>query len=176
MASARLPVLTYLGDFLDDPELCALTCSERMRWDHSALQRQTRKDGQPFVLLLSGRAECPHDGERAYELLNRVHIAPFVGECFWGGGYELDVRFHVDFRSSRRDLPLLCRAVEAYLGRLRDLSGVQVLRETFTFRDEFTGHRLGDDGAYHRFDIPRRVLEKVTRQCRRARPWDMDFV
>ena len=98
-----------------------------------------------------------------------------MGECFWGGGHELDVRFHVEFRSSRRDLPLLCRAVETYLDRLRALSGVQVLRETFTFRDEFTGHRLGDDGAYHRFDIPRRVFDKVTPQGRRARPWDMDF-
>ena len=64
MASACLPVLTYLGDFLDDPELCALACSERMRWDRSALQRQTRKDGQLLVLLLSGRAECRHDWER----------------------------------------------------------------------------------------------------------------
>ncbi len=175
MASACLPVLTYLGDFLDDPKLCALACSERMRWDRSALQRQTRKDGQLHFLLLSGRAECRHDCERADALLDRVHIAPFVGESSWGGGHELDVRFHIEFRSSRRDLPLLCRAVEAYLGRLRDLSGVQVLRETFTFRDEFTGHRLGDDGAYHRFDIPRRVFEKVTRHCRRARPWDTNF-
>ena len=48
MASACLAdeVLTHLGDFLDDHELCALACSERLRWDRSALQRQTRKDEQ----------------------------------------------------------------------------------------------------------------------------------
>ena len=75
MASACLPVLTYLGDFLDDPELCALACSERMRWDRSALQRQTRKDGQLLVLLLSGRAECRDDCERAAVQLGGVNVS-----------------------------------------------------------------------------------------------------
>ena len=58
MASARLAdeVLTHLGDFLDDPGLCALACSERMRWDRSSLQRQTRKDEQLHFLQLRGNA------------------------------------------------------------------------------------------------------------------------
>ena len=92
-----------------------------------------------------------------------------------GRRHELDLRFHVEFCSSRRDLPLLCLAVETWLGRLQAMSDTHVLRETLTFLDEFTGDRLYDDGAYHRFDIPRRVFDKVTRHCRRARPWDMDF-
>ena len=178
MAIARLPdgVLAHLGDYLDDAGLCMHACSERDRWARSALQRQTRKDGQLQFLLLSGIAECPIDCERAFELLNSDVIAPFVGECTWGEGrQEPDPRFHVNFRSSRRDLPLLCRAVETFLDGLQALIDAHVLRETFTFSDEFTGMRLLDDGACHRIDIPRRVLDKVTRQCRRARPWDMDF-
>ena len=178
MASARLAdeVLTHLGDFLDDPELCALACSERMRWDRSSLQRQTRKDEQLHVLLLSGRAECRDDCECAAVQLGGVNVEPFLGECFWGGRHELDLRFHVEFCSSRRDLPLLCLAVETWLGRLQAMSDMHVLRETLTFHDEFTGDRRYDDGAYHRFDIPRRVFDKVARHCRRARPWDMDFI
>ena len=164
MASARLAdeVLTHMGDFLDDPGLCALACSERMRWDRSSLQRQTRKDEQLHVLLLSGRAECRDDCERAALQLGGVNVEPFLGECFWGGRHELDLRFHVEFCSSRRDLPLLCLAVETWLGRLQAMSDMHVLRETLTFHDEFTGDRLYDDGAYHRFDIPRRVFDKVT--------------
>ena len=64
--------------------------------------------------------------------------------------------------------------METFLDGLRALIDAHLLRETLTFSDEFTGMRLMDDGACHRIDIPRRVLDKVTRQCRRARPWDMD--
>ncbi len=51
MASACLAdeVLTHLGDFLDDHALCALACSERLRRDRSAPQRQTRKDEQEQI-------------------------------------------------------------------------------------------------------------------------------
>ena len=177
MAIARLPagVLSHLGDYLDDAGLCMHASSERDRWAHSARQRQARKDGQLQFLLLSGVAECASDCDRACELLSGDAIAPFVGECTWGeGGQEPDPRFHVNFRASRRDLPLLCRAVETFLDGLRALIDAHLLRETLTFSDEFTGMRLMDDGACHRIDIPRRVLDKVTRQCRRARPWDMD--
>ena len=174
MAIARLPagVLSHLGDYLDDAGLCMHACSERDRWARSAPQRQARKDGQLQFLLLSGVAECASDCDRACELLSGGAIAPFVGECTWGEGG--DPRFHVNFRASRRDLPLLCRAVETFLGGLLGLVDAHILRETLTFSDEFSGMRLMDDGDYHRVDIPRRVLEKVTWRCQKARPWDMD--
>ena len=172
MAFARLPagVLSHLGDYLDDAGLCTHASSERDRWAHSARQRQARKDGQLQFLLLSGVAECAGDCDGACALLSGGAIAPFVGECTWGEGG--DPRFHVNFRASRSDLPLLCRAVETFLDGLRALIDAHLLRETLTFSDEFTGMRLMDDGACHRIDIPRRVLEKVTRRCQKARPWD----
>ena len=174
MAFARLPagVLSHLGDYLDDAGLCMHACSERDRWARSARQRQARKDGQLQFLLLTGLAECDSDCNRAGVLLNSDAIATFVEDSTWGEGG--DPRFHVNFRASRSDLPLLCRAVETFLDGLRGLIDAHLLRETLTFSDEFTGMRLMDDGAWHRVDIPRRVLEKVTRQCRKARPWDMD--
>ena len=70
--------------------------------------------------------------------------------------------------------PLLCRAVETFLEGRRGLVDAHILREILTFSDEFSGMRLMDDGDYHRVDIPRRVLEKVTWRCQKARPWDMD--
>ena len=60
MAGARLAdeILTHMGEFMDDPGLCALACSERMRWDRSSLQRQTRKNEQLQFLQLRGHTEC----------------------------------------------------------------------------------------------------------------------
>ncbi len=87
MAGARLAdeILAHRGDFLDDPGLCALACSERIRWDRSFLQRQTRKDKQLLFLQLRGHADCPRDCERAAELLDRIWI--FVSDCHWGSPY-----------------------------------------------------------------------------------------
>ena len=166
MASACLAdeVLTHLGDFLDDRALCALACSERLRWDRSASQRQTRKDEQLYFLQLQGNAECAWDCERAAELLD--HVAPFVGECFWGGPSDLrpDVGFHIEFLSSRSNLPQLHRAVKTFLLGLRGLDDLHVLSETLTFHDEYTGDRTFDDGARHQADILRRLSQKLV-QC-----------
>ena len=116
MAGARLAdeILTHMGDFLDDPGLCALACSERMRWDRSSLQRQTRKDEQLLFLQLRGHAECPRDCERAAGLLGRIWI--FVSDCFWGAPCECrpGVFFHIEFVSRRCDLPQLHRAVKNF--------------------------------------------------------------
>ena len=179
MVSAGLAdeVLTHLGDFLDDHALCALACSERLRWDRSAPQRQTRKDEQEQILQLLGRAECCHDCERATRLLCFASVAPFVGECFWGTNDDRypDVWFHLEFRSSRRNLPLLRRAVKTFLRGLRALSDLHVLRETLTFRDEFTGDRLRDDGAQHQGDILRQVFDKVTWCAKDVEPYPHNF-
>ena len=177
MASARLAdeVLTHLGDFLDDPELCALACSERMRWDRSSLQRQTRKDEQLHFLQLRGNAECPWDCERAAGLLDRV--APFVSECFWGGTRDLrpDVWFHIEFVSSHSDLPQLHRAVKTFLLGLRGLEDLHVLNETLTFHDEYTGYRTFDAGSRHQADIPRRLSQKLVRRATVLEPYPHNY-
>ena len=43
-------ILTHLGDFLDDQALCALASTERLRWEESDSQRQTRKNEQAQFL------------------------------------------------------------------------------------------------------------------------------
>ena len=167
MAGARLAdeILTYMGDFLDDPGLCALACSERMRWDRSSLQRQTRKDEQLHFLQLRGDAKCPRDCERAAELLDRIWL--FVSECFWGGpcGRRSGVYFHIEFVSSHRDLPQLHRAVKTFLLGLRGLGDLHVLSETLTFHDEYTGYQTFDAGSRHQADILRRLSQKIVRRA-----------
>ena len=67
--------------------------------------------------------------------------------------------------SSRQTLPLLRRALKAFLRDLRDMDDLHVLRETLTFHDEFFfGDRTRDDGAQRRADLPRRFYDKVTRR------------
>ena len=178
MASACLAdeVLTHLGDFLDDHALCALACSERLRWDRSASQRQTRKDEQKQVLQLQGNAEWPWDCERAAELLDR--IAPFVSGCFWGRPSELlpDVGFfHIEFISSRSDIPQLHRAVKTFLLGLRGLDDLHVLSETLTFRDEYTGDRTFDDGVRHEADILHRLFQKLIQCAKDVEPYLHNF-
>ena len=173
MASACLAdeVLTHLGDFLDDRALCALACSERLRWDRSASQRQTRKDEQLYFLQLQGNAECAWDCECAAEL--QEDVAPFVRECFWGGPNDLrpDVWFHIEFISSRSDLPQLPRAVKTFLLGLRGLDDLHVLSETLTFHDEYTGYRTFDDGVRHEADILRRLFQKLIRCATVVEPY-----
>ena len=175
MASARLSdeVLALLGDFLDDAGLCALAGSERVSWERSCLQMQTRRE-QVHVILLTGTAFDREDCECAALQLAGPKVEPFVGECVWGGRYELYMRFHVEFCSTRSNLRLLRLAVEAWLGRLEKMSDMQSLRESLTFHDEYTGY--GRQGAYDRTDIPRRVVDKLIPYSRRMRPWDNDFI
>ena len=71
---------------------------------------------------------------------------------------------HLEFRCSRQNLPLLRQAVKAFLHDLRYMDDLHVLRENLTFRHEFTGDRLYDDGAQHRAYISRRFYDKVTRR------------
>ena len=175
MASAGLAdeVLTHLGDFLDDHALCALACSERLRQDRSAPQRQTRKDEQEQILQLLGNAECAWDCERAAQLLDHVRIEPFVEECFWGSDDDLrpDVWFHIEFRSSRRKLPQLCQAVKRFLLGLRGLDDLHVLSETLTFHHEYTGYRTFNDGVRHEADILRRLFQKLIRCATVVEPY-----
>ena len=118
--------MTSLGDLLDDKTLCAMAFAERLRQDRSASQRQTRKDEQEQILRRMGRAECPVDCERVAGLLYVSSIAPFVVECFWDSDEEAhrlpDVLLHLEFRCSRYNLPLLRRALEAFLRDLHNLA------------------------------------------------------
>ena len=65
MASARLSdeCLALFGDFLDDAGLCALAGAERVSWERSCVQRQTRKE-QVHVVLLTATAFCQEDRQR----------------------------------------------------------------------------------------------------------------
>ena len=163
MPIARLAdeVFALLGDFSDDPELCALTCSDRARWESSASQRQIRKDGQMLYLQLEGRAECPLDCERAAELLDRIEF--YVCECFWGRDDDRypDVSFHIEFCTIRGNISGLRRALRKFLTELGDMDDLHVLRETLTFRDEYTVERIYDDGEYHKADILHRLPQKL---------------
>ena len=176
MANARLAdeVLTYMGDFLDDPGLCALACSERMRWDRSSLQRQTRKDEQLLFLQLRGHADCPRDCERAAELLDRIWI--FVSDCHWGAPYccRSDVYFHIEFVSRRCDLPQLHRAVKTYLLRLRGLP-LRTLSETLHFHDEYSGFWTFDGGTRRHADLLCRLSRKLVRRAAVSEPYRHNY-
>ena len=65
--------------------------------------------------------------------------------------------------SSRQNLPLLRRTLKAFLRDLHGLADLHVLNETLTFREEYTGERLYDNGAQHRADIALRFYDKVRR-------------
>ena len=159
---------------MDDPGLCALACSERMRWDRSSLQRQTRKDEQLLFLQLRGHADCPRDCERAAELLNRIWI--FVSDCHWGSPYccGSDVYFHIEFVSRRRDLPLLHRAIKTFLLRLRGLH-LRTLSETLNFHDEYSGFWTFDGGTRRHADLLCRLSWKLVRRAAVSEPYRHNY-
>ena len=172
MASDRLAriaddMFMGLGSLLDDKTLCEMACAERLCWDRSASERQMREDEQQQILELMGRAECHEDCERVTGLLHSSSIAAFVVENFWHSDGESqrfsDVLFHLEFRCSRQNLPLLRRTLKAFLRDLHGLADLHVLNETLTFREEYTGERLYDNGAQHRADIALRFYDKVRR-------------
>ena len=117
-----------------------------------------------LYLQLEGRAECPLDCERAAELLDRIEF--YVCECFWGRDDDRypDVSFHIEFCTCRGDISGLRKALRKFLTELEDLDDLHVLRETLTFRDEYTGERIPDDGEYHKVDILRRLPHKLARR------------
>ena len=176
MAGARLAdeILTHMGDFLDDLGLCALACSERMRWDRSSLQRQTRKDEQLLFLQLRGHAECPRDCERAAGLLGRIWI--FVSDCYWGAPCDCrpGVYFHIEFVSRRCDLPLLHQAVKTYLLRLRGLH-LRTLSETLNFENEYSGFWTFDGGARRHADLLCRLSRKLVRRAAVSEPYRHNY-
>ncbi len=154
-----------LGPFLDDKTLCETARAERVCWDRSASERQMRENEQQQTLKLMGRAECQEDCQRVVGLLYSSNIAPFVVENFWhpdGESHQFpDVLLHLEFRSSRQNLPLLRRALKAFLRDLHNLADMHVLTETLTFREEYTGQRLYDNGTQHRADIALRFYDRV---------------
>ena len=154
-----------MSPFLDDKTLCAMACAERLCLDSSASERQMREDEQQQTLELMGRAECHEDCQRVAGLLYASSIAPYVVENFWHSDDEShpfpDVLLHLEFRCSRQNLPLLRRALKAFLRDLHCLADMHVLTDTLTFREEYTGQRLYDNGAQHRADIALRFYDRV---------------
>ena len=130
--------------------------------DKCASEKQMRYKQQQ-TLQLMGRAQCHQDCQRVVRLLYASNVAPFVFENFWhsNDNYFPDVLVHLEFRCSRQNLPLLCRALAAFLQDLCYLSDMHVLTETLTFREEYTGQRLFDNGAQHRADIALRFYDRV---------------
>ena len=130
--------------------------------DCSASEKQMR-DKQQQTLQLMGRAQCHQDCQRVVRLLYASNVAPFVFENFWHSNddYFPDVLLHLEFRCSRQNLPLLCRALEAFLQDLCYLPDMHVLTETLTFCEDYTGQRLYDNGTQHRADIALRFYDKV---------------
>ena len=130
--------------------------------DKCASEKQMQ-DKQQQTVQLMGRAQCHQDCQRVVRLLYASSVAPFVFENFWHSNddYFPDVLLHLEFRCSRQNLPLLCRALEAFLQDLCDLSDMHVLTETLTFREEYTGQRLFDNGAQHRAEIALRFYDRV---------------
>ena len=123
------------------------------------------------TLRLMGRAECEEDCSRAVTLLYASSVAPFVSQSFWSHDEHCpDVVLNLEFRCSRQDLPLLCHALVAYLQDLCSLTDMHALTETLTFREEYTGQRLYDNGTQHRGDIALRFYDRV----RNAIPWGQD--
>ena len=100
-----------------------------------------------------------------------------MGECFWGSPSDLrpDVGFHIEFLSSRSNLPQLHRAVKTFLLGLRGLDDLHVLSETLTFHDEYTGDRTFDDGVRHEADILRRLFQKLIRCATVVEPYPRNF-
>ena len=132
--------------------------------DRSASEKQMRQDEQQQTLELIGRAECHQDCQRVVRLLYASNVAPFVFENFWHSDDDRfpDVLLHLEFRCSRYNLPLLRRALEAFLRDLHNLADMHVLTDTLTFREDYTGQRLYDNGTQHRAVIALRFYDRVS--------------
>ena len=130
--------------------------------DRSASEKQMW-DKRQQTLQLMGRAGCHKDCQRVVRLLYASNVAPFVFENFWHSDDDRfpDVLLHLEFRCSRQNLPLLRRALKAFLRDLHNLAEMHVLTDTLTFREEYTGQHLYDNGAQHRADIALRFYDKV---------------
>ena len=110
-----------------------------------------------------GRANSHKDCQRLVRLLYASRAAPFVFENFWHSDDEYfpDVLVHLEFRCSRQNLSRLRWALEAFLQNLCNLPELNVLADTLTFSEDYTGQRLYDRGNQHRANFALRFYSNV---------------
>ena len=109
----------------------------------SASDRASQKlqDNAQQIVQLMGRANSHRDCQRLVRLLDASRAAPFVYETFWHSDDEYfpDVSVHLEFRCKPQDLSRLCWAVESLLQDLCNVPELNVLTDTLTFTEEYSG-------------------------------------
>ena len=115
------------------------------------------------TVQLMGRAQSHRDCQELIRLLYASRAAPFVFENFWHSDDEYfpDVLVHLEFRCSRQNLSRLCWSVESFLQNLCNLPELNVLADTLTFSEEYSGQRLYDRGNQHRANFALRFYSSV---------------
>ena len=142
------------------------TCAQLAPVDTpSASDRASQKlqDNAQQIVQLMGRANTHRDCQRLVRLLDASRAAPFVFENFWHSDDEYfpDVVVSVEFRCSRQDLSRLCWAIESLLQDLCNIPELNVLTDTLTFSEEYSGQRLYDRGNQHRANFALRFYKYV---------------
>ena len=131
----------------------------------SASDRASQKlqDNAHQIVQLMGRANSHRDCQRLVRLLDASRAAPFVYENFWHSDDEYfpDVVVSVEFRCSRQDLSRLCWAIESLLQDLCNVPELNVLTDTLTFSEEYSGQRMYDRGNQHRANFALRFYKYV---------------
>ncbi len=131
----------------------------------SASDRASQKlqNNAQQIVQLMGRANSHRDCQRLVRLLDASRAAPFVFENFWHSDDEYfpDVVVSVEFRCSRQDLSRLCWAIESLLQDLCNVPELNVLTDTLTFSEEFSGQRMYDRGNQHRANFALRFYKYV---------------
>ncbi len=163
-------LVTGISLYLDDRTLCRLSCAERLTHSLTCEQRQHQQQEQPLTVRLKGRTECDMDCASIALLLQYSETAPVVSQVFWVDDAEtiFDKLLHVEFSCQRKTLLSLHEAVKIFLKDLLQIEVFQVLRETLTFSDEFTGIRAYDNGKFHRADVCNRLVAKASHLSKQA--------
>ena len=115
------------------------------------------------TVQFTGRANSHRDCQRLVRMLNASRAAPFVHETFWYSDDEYfpDVSVYLEFRCKPQDSSRLCLAVEALLQDLCDVPELDVLADTLTFTEEYSGQRRCDRGKKHRDNFALRFYDYV---------------
>ena len=121
------------------------------------------QDNAQQIVQLMGRANNHKDCQHLVRLLYASRAAPFVYENFWHSDDEYfpDVLVHLEFRCSHQNLSRLCWALEAFLQNLCNLPELDVLADTLTFSEDYTGQRLYDHGTQHPANMALRFYDRV---------------
>ena len=114
------------------------------------------------TVQFTGRANSHKDCQRLVQLLYASRAAPFVHETFWNSDDEYfpDVSVYLEFRCKPQDSSRMCLAVESLLQDLCDVPELNVLTDTLTFTEEYSGRRC-HRGKKHRDNFALRFYEYV---------------